>query len=185
MVEGIEMSIRKYSILGFTILLLVGITVFVHYVREDTKFKETLASFTEIVEHEGMNDLRLTIYYMNPRDFIRAPLTESRIMESYDYKVTVSGEDLAQHKHLLNQLVHTNLQLVIKKSDYPDTRMYYFFEKENGDNIFRVSTSVRGSTMFVNGYEVKDNAAFYEVVMPFLREDSVQELEYYLSNVRK
>lgn len=183
------MNVRKYSMLGVTVVLLaifliVGVKTLIHFYNENSNFKETLSSFTEIVEQEKLNDITLTIYYVNPRDLLRRPLDESSIREMHQLKVTVSGEELVQHKSLLYPMIHSDLQLVNKKSNHPFTRLFYVFENENGDIIFRVSMSVDRYTMYVNGYEVKGNIAFYEVVMPFLPEYAVQELSLYLSRVK-
>lgn len=185
------MKVRKYSVLGVAVILLaifltVGVKTLVHFSNENSNLKETLVSFREILEQEKLKDITLTIYYVSPGDLLRRPLDESSITEkSHSIVTTVSGEELVKYKSLLYPLIHSNLKLVLKKSDYPYTRLFYVFRNGNGDVIFRVSTSVERYTMYVNGYEVKGNTAFFKVVMPFLRDEDAKELEFYLSKVSK
>ena len=64
-----------------------------------------------------------------------------------------------------------------KKSSYLDARLYYVFETKKKGKIFDVAIWGIGGGIFINGFEVKDADIFYDVVIPFLPEESARKWE--------
>lgn len=179
------MSIRKYGYLGLAVVLILMAFISTKYLVESTRLKSELNNFTQIIEQDRIKGLTLTIYYMHSDIRFRYLVNEDFIKSYPDYKIQVSGEDLLKHKGLLANLTVVDLHKVYRKSKYLDIRVHYVFSNDNGDNILNVSMNSLVDRMLVNGYEVKVNTAYFEVIMPFIRESSVQDLKRNLSRLKE
>ena len=61
--------------------------------------------------------------------------------------------------------------------------MYYVLESKKNGKLIDVAMWGDEDNIFVNGFEVKENNIFYDVVIPFLPENEVKELaELKISN---
>lgn len=176
------MNIRKNIILGFIIILLLAGTILVSLWSINSHTKNSSLIFSELIEHRNLNDLSLTIYYMNPLYLTRYPISDTDLIDGkFDYKVTIRGRRLDEHIDLLNQLNSITLIPVEHKS-YLNARLCYVFETKKDGKILTVSMWGKNNSIFVNGCEVKENNVFYDVVMPFLPEDAIKELQTYITN---
>lgn len=130
--------------------------------------------FAKLIKEDNLS---LTIYYMNPFVLLRHPLTEAQLMNgAYEQKVTIPSSKLKEQIELLNQINNATLRPVVFKS-YEDIRLAYVFETKKGDKVLSVSMQAGYGYMHVNRREVKVKKLFYEVVMPFLPDDAVKEIQ--------
>jgi len=177
------MSIKKNKILENIILLLFTIVFLATCRGNDMHLEKILPNFSRLIEGKKIDDLRLRIYYISPFIFTRAPLSvDDLITRSYEYEIIVIGSELKKHISLLNQFCIDTLIPVDHKSRV-DARLYYVFETKKGHKILDVSMWGDNDSIFVNGFEVKGNDAFYNVVIPFMPEYAVKDLEAYLGKI--
>lgn len=144
--------------------------------------KETSPKFFELIESGNLSDISLTIYYMDPFTLTRLPVKiDDLISGKYDSKkIVIDGNRLKEHIDLINRLNHTALKKVIKKS-YVNARLYYVFETDKNGNMFDICMGTgNGNSIFVNGIEVKYNDIFFDIIIPFLPEDDIQDFEKWL-----
>jgi hypothetical protein len=181
--HGVAKMKKLYLFLGLSVLFLLANTVFVSG-RNDMSSKE-IPTFAELIENENLNDISLTIYYMNLFRLTRAPVRLSDLINRWhDYKVVVTGDDLLEYKDLLSRLINTEL-IPVKNESFVNARLYYVFTHEEYGELFSFLVYGGGDVMFVNGREVEHDAVFYDIVIPFLPEDAVKTIERYLNNLNK
>lgn len=174
------MILQKRVILGLLMLLLLATVVLISLCAIRMHSKKSSVEISKFIKQDDLRDLSLTIYYMSPFILTRKPISDTDLAGGlYEYKVTIPGRILGEHIDLLNKMIETDLEPVTKGS-HLNARIYYVFETKKDDKIFSVSMWGENNSMFVNGHEVKENKAFYDIIMPFLPENAVQELQTYL-----
>jgi len=164
-------NLKKHMFIGFPILIVLAVTILVSCGGKDMSPEKALNSFSKLLEKENLDDLRLTIYYIDPSILTRAPLSvDGLINNSHVNKVVVNSSNLKEHIDLLNQF---NLDLLqpVENNTRIDARFYYMFETKKNRKIFDVGMWGGDNSIFVNGIEVQENDIFYDVVIPFLPEE--------------
>ena len=176
------MRIKKIIILVFIILILIAVTILViwigNYLRQKNELNESLNEFSKIIETGNLDDLTLTIY---SGAFVDTP-RPSRIDDLLKRcnPIVVDGNTLKEHINLLNQLSNMNLVPDWRKTSCLDARIYYVFETKEHGKILYVAMWGHGNNytnILVNGIEVKEKNIFYDIIIPFLREDKAKILE--------
>lgn len=141
---------------------------------------DALADYSQMVEGDLPEDLRLTIYYLNPSILTRAPLsTEDLVNFPEVKKICIDSGELAPHLSLLQKMDSSILQPVKEESNI-NARLYYVFEVGDSCKILEVAISDIHGSAFVNGIKVEDNPVFYELITPYLSEEDVNTLGIYL-----
>jgi hypothetical protein len=170
-----RMKFRRYIALVLIVLLLFIITVLL--------INKLLIDLYELIENENIDDISLTIYYMDPFTFTVVPISIDGLMNySYDDKIVIRGNDLEEHIDLLKQINSDYMKPVWKKSPYINVRVYYVLESKKNGKLFDVAMwGIDDKSMFVNGLEVKGNNIFFDVIKPFLTENQVDKMEKWLS----
>lgn len=152
-------------------LIVIAAIIGMFYIR--CHRKPLQIEFEKLIREE---DLSLTIYYMSPFVLLRHPLSDTQLMNgAYEHKIMIPSNKLKEHIDLLNQINNKTLRPVVFKS-YQDTRLIYVFETKKDGKILSVSIQAGYSYMYVNGCKVKVNKLFYEIVMPFLPDDAVEQI---------
>jgi len=165
-VGGIEMVSKKHIIIGSIVFLLFASTLLIIY--EKMSPQRELNNFSKLIESENFDDLSLTIYYLNA--FTQFPLSVEDL-KSYPstVKVTINGDQLAEHIDLLNTI--SNVELIpVKNKSRIEARVYYVF-KNKGIKIFDVAMWGNGdddNSIYINGKEFKENDILINVISPFL-----------------
>lgn len=173
------MNIQKIIVFGSGIIVLL-LVFFMSRARNNMNLEKSLTNFSEVIENEKFDDLKLTIYFMSPFTLTRKAVSESDLIESlYEYKVIISGEQLKEQSALLMQL--SNLNLVPSKSKSGvNVRMLYVFETKGGEELLKVSMWGADNSMFVNDKEVEENVLFYDIIIPFISEDVENLIKKYI-----
>ena len=134
--------------------------------------QDVMNDYCKMVEGNPPEDIRLTIYYLSPKILTRAPLSEDDLVTFPGVGIiTVSSGELAAYWPLLHKLTPAMLKPV-QEGSYMNARLYYVFEYGDSNKLLEVVISQIHGTVFVNGIEVEDNPVFYDLIIPFLTEES-------------
>lgn len=175
------MHLKKNTILGFFVLVLFTGTILTSCGGSNMRPEKALKNFSKLIEKGNLDDLSLTIYYISPSIFTLRPLSVDDLLNCNDVqKIVVSSSNLKEHMDLLNQVNHEILTPVEDKPRI-DARIYYVFETKKGGKIFSVAMWGVDNSIFVNEVAVKDDDVFYNIIIPFLPEDIVKELNPYIN----
>ncbi len=180
------MSEKKYMIFRFVILLLLTSTILTGCGRDNMSAKKPSLNFSELIEHKNIDDISLTIYYISPHILTDIPLSVDNLINSSGVnKIVINSSDLEEHIDLFKKISIEVLIPVKKKSSYVDVRLYYVLESKKNGKLFDVAMWGGGdgseeNSIIVNGIEVKGNDVFYDVIMQFLPENAVKDLNSYL-----
>ena len=175
------MNIKKVIVLGFSILILLAVTILASCGGNDMQSKKASDYFSKLTEKENLDNLSLTIYYINPSILTRAPLSvDNLINHNAVHRIVVPGIELTENSDLFKNIGNVDF-IPVKKKSRINARLYYIFEAGEDGKIVDVAMWGDDSSVFVNGVEVKDNDVFYDVIRPFLTEDAVKELEIYFN----
>lgn len=130
-----------------------------------------LQDYVKMVDGDCPEDLRLTIYYIDPAILTRKPLTAEELKNFPGVQtITVEAEELAKHFETFQKLTPSALKSVEENSGI-NARLYYVFETGDAGQILEVIICDSYSSVFVNGIEVENNSVFYELIEPFLSEE--------------
>ena len=149
-------------------------------------FEKPSLNVSELIEKENIKDMSLTIYYQHPYALMFYPISSVRdLMRRCDKKIVIHGSDLEEHIDLLKQISNDDLKPVMMKSSDLDLRVYYVLESKKNGKLFDVAMwGDDDDSIFVNGVEVKVNHIFYDVILPFIPKNEVEELENFIIHGR-
>ncbi|MWC31236.1 hypothetical protein [Paenibacillus sp. MMS18-CY102] len=178
---GIEMTSKKYINLGIIIIVVLAVTFISSCNEINTRSKKVTFDLSELIQNENIDDVSLSIYYVNPHILTRYPWSVDHLIKSSSVeKIVINGSDLEEHFNSFNQL--NNIALMpVKHESRINARLYYVLESKKNGKLFNVSMWGDDNCIFVNGIEVQENDIFYDFIMPFLPDDAVKELESYLN----
>jgi len=136
--------------------------------------------FSEFTKHGDFINLNLTIYYLSPFILTRAPVSVDDLIHRYeDHKIVINCNHLEEHAELFDQIINADLVPVAQET-YLNARIYYVFKTKKDKTVLSVAMWGSNNSMFVNGIEIKRNDVFCDIIIPFLPEDAVKNLERYL-----
>ena len=179
------MAGKQHIILRFITLVLLSSIILTGCGGDNMFSKRPLFNISELIENENIDDISLTIYYVNPFILTLFPWSIDNLIDSsQENKIVVNGSDLKEHIDLFKQINNNNSIPVKKKSTYVDVRLYYVLESKVNGKLFDVAMWGGGdgsedNSIIVNGIEVKGNDIFYDVIMPFLPENAAKEFGEY------
>ena len=173
------MILKKTIIWGIPILLLFVVTVFFAFNKSNMPPEKALNKFSKLIEKKNLDDISLTIYYMNLDIFTFAALSVDDLIKfNAVQKFVIDSNSLEEHIDLLKQL-NKDALIPSENKSYINARIYYVFKTKKNRKIFDVIMWGSYGSVFINGLEVKGNDIFYYVIMPFLPEDETKKLETY------
>lgn len=169
---------RFFSILSamLTLLILFNLTG-----CRNVNVEETSKNFAEMIDSGDTENITLTIYYLSPFVLTYARTTEDKLIEDlHDFKIIITGDKLMEHVDLLEKISKIN-PTPVKEPSKVIARIYYAFQNENGDTLLSVSMWGANNSIFVNGIECEGDDIFYDMIIPFLPSNAVEELKNYLA----
>lgn len=175
------MHLKKNVILGFFVLILFIGTILTSCGGNNMHPVKALNNFSKLIEKGNLDDLSLTIYYIDPSTCTLKPLSIDELLNMENVKkIVVKSNELKEHIDLLNKI---NSDAITPVKDKPriDARVYYVFETKKGGKIFSVAMWGEDNSIFVNDVAVKDDDVFYNAIIPFVPEDIVKELNPYIN----
>lgn len=136
--------------------------------NEPSELDKNLRFFSEHIKHGDFNNLKLTIYYIDPEVLTRAPLSVTDLMRFNELqrKKTFNGLSLLPYVDLLGQLNVDNIQIAKSHSNL-DARLYFVFEEED-QKILDITIGFSTDGIYISGIEVKRNDIFYNIIETFL-----------------
>lgn len=162
---------RKHVVTGSFIFLLLTIAILTGW--ENIYSKKPTLNLSERIAKENINDISLTIYYLNPLILTRYPLSAEDLISFTDaHKIVINGNDLKEQFELFKQ-INDDVLMPVKKKSRIDARIYYMLESKTNGKLFDVTMWGKENSIFVNGVEVKGKRIFYDIIRPFLPEDAV------------
>ena len=176
------MKAKIFLILGLVVLVLIGTISSSCSNRNRTS--EEKYDILDMLECKSVGDLKLVIYYKSPFTLTRYPWDTSTLIKNCDYKIEVDGEKLKKYADIFNQ-INNDVLVTVNKPSYKDIRICYTIENiYSGKNVIIALWGSNGDSIFFNGVEVEANDIFYDVIMPFLEDNSVNELKEWLRGKR-
>jgi hypothetical protein len=173
-------KLKKSIILGFLILMLPVATI-LSSCGEDNM---NLEIAVKLIEQDNLGDLSLTVYYIDPLILIRAPLGVDDLLHFRDInKIVINGSNLKENIDLFKNMSKDDL-IPVRNNSRLDARFYYVFETEKNRKLLDIAMWGDNNSIFVNGFEVEEDDIFYNVIIPFLPESAVKDLQAYLGYVR-
>ena len=156
------------------ILLVAAVLLCLSFIFPKKQF-----DFSAIIGNESIKNITLTIYYTNPKLLTDIPISvEDLIILNDTNKIVVDGEELEKHIKLFYQISNDTVESVKKNSSYLDARLYYVLESKKNGKLFDVAMwggDGEINSMFVNGIEVKEAPILYDVIMPFLPQNTAKK----------
>ena len=156
----------------FSAILLCAIwtAIFLSGCANSVPEAEIMNDFNRTIAGETLENISLTIYYIDPLILTRKPLSEADLVSfSEVHTIKIDAEKLVHHWTLLRKMSNTILRPVRQES-YMNARLYYVFEVGNSPILEVVISQIHGN-VFVNGIEMEDDPIFYELIIPFLTDD--------------
>jgi len=175
------MKVKKRIIIGLLICLLLIITALASLSGIGILSRRPNINLSKLIENENIDDLTLTIYYLNPGILPHSPVNvEMLVYGTWEgAKTVIHVDDLREHIDLFKQIDHNDLTPVRwwRRTPYMDIRLYYVLESRKSGKLFNVAAWGYDESIYVNGFEVKGKDIFYDVIMPFLPEDVIRNWE--------
>lgn len=149
-----------------------------------------LETFDQVINSRELNDLTLTVYYLDPNMCTRAPYTISDLRDRmakepepgwehlYTPVITVDSATLMKHIDLLQQIAAEGFTPV-ENEDWLDARFCYVFATEEHGEILEIVFGFPYNSNYVNKIQVEDTDIFYDIAKTFLEPDVVDELKSY------
>ena len=168
------MKINKRITFSIFILILIVIVIIVINGANSMRPEKALNNFVNQIEKGNIDDISLTIYYMNPHNLTYLPLSVDDLIRTREKEFVIKGVQLAENINLLKTIKNVELAPVKYKTRV-DARIHYVFENK-GRKIFDVTMWGFNTEkndyeiIFINGIAVKANDIFYNIISPFLPE---------------
>jgi hypothetical protein len=179
------MNLRKHITLVFFLLLFLLLLFLLLIILRSCGGREmrpekALKNFVEEIEIGNLAEYSLTIYYLSPYAFTLYPISvDDLINRNHEYKILIDGEELEKKIDLFVQMDKGAL-IPVEQESRINARIHYVFSNTNAQKAFNVSMWGEDESIFINGFEMKENPIFYDIIMPFLNEDIMTEFGMYL-----
>ncbi|MGM9601727.1 MAG: hypothetical protein ACI3W5_09160 [Faecousia sp.] len=163
------------KIILFSAVGIIAIIAFLSVISKDRNSEnmqreDILLSYTKALEEGVPDGLSLTIYYMDPTILTRKPVSVGELLTFHDVKkIQISYDELVSHYELLTKLDTSKLEPAVVKTGI-NARLYYVLETKDAGPILEVVVTGLHDSVFVNGFEVKGNVVFFELIAPFVDE---------------
>ena len=126
----------------------------------------------DAIAEENLDDLRITVYFMDPDVTFRAYPTLEQLTSPNNEWVTVyhleGRETYDSIQVIQNQLRPDGIELIEQtKSSHVNARVYYILENKRGEKILELLVGgTSPGCLLLNGVPVAYNAVFYDIIHP-------------------
>ena len=166
-------SIKCIGLLLILALLLFLLILYI-YGKNHTTPDRDVRRFSNHIEYENFDNLTLIIYYSDILSTFHFPQNVDDFISYgiYEYRIIIEGSKLNEHRNVLQQINEINLVPIAQI--IPMRVMLYYEFTFNGRKIFGVAPQHcdDNSRMLINGVAFEWNSAFFEIIKPFLPENS-------------
>ena len=175
------MQLQRRFVSVLFILILITLTFFIYYGRNDMHPEKALKRFSTEIKNENLVRLNLTIYYLSPHILTLYPYSVDDLTNrSYEYKIDIDGSRLEEHIDLFKK-INSEALIPVEHKSRINARICFVIKNNKGQKILEVAMWGDDESIFVNGVEIIENELFYTVVLQFLPEDIMSELEAHLT----
>lgn len=141
--------------------------------------QDALADYEKVLKTDGLDGLRLSVYYIDPSILTRSPLTEEQLLsfESVQ-KFEVDNAQLLQHIELL-KTINAEEMTPVSNTSVLDARLCCIFESDRAGQVLRLTLGGKDNSIFVNGVEVENFELLRDLLMAFASEETMRVLVHY------
>lgn len=165
---------QKRRIVWLMLGLLLAIVVF-HCIVPLLHIRIAMREFTNNVAAGISEDLRLTVYFVNPTLLTRYPWSVEDLINAEKVKIIEIPSDKLKNEFLLVDKLATSALQPAQQKGYLNARLYYVFETPRG-KLLEIAISDIGGHVFVNGIEVEHDPVFYEILVPYISKEDREML---------
>ena len=142
---------------------------------QESPQEAVLEKYTEVIQGQMPEDVRLTIYIMTFDAFYSVTVSREELMAHPHEKIIVGPEELAPYWETFRKIKPSALQLASEKEDFRQHEYGYVLEVGDGqgnyEKILEVSWDKPGENVMVNGVEVENVELLCDLVAPFMTYD--------------
>lgn len=141
--------------------------------------QDALADYEKVLKTDGLDGLRLSVYYIDPSILTRSPLTEEQLLsfESVQ-KFEVDNAQLLQHIELL-KTINAEEMTPVSNTSVLDARLCCIFESDRAGQILRLTLGGKDNSIFVNEVEVENCELLRDLLAAFASEETMRVLVHY------
>ena len=143
--------------------------------------QDALADYEKVLKTDGLDGLRLSVYYIDPSILTRSPLTEEQLLsfESVQ-KFEVDNAQLLQHIELLKTINAEELTPVSNPSAL-NARLCCIFESDYAGQVLQLTLGGEANSIFVNGVEAENCELLHDLLAAFAPEEVLHVLNGYFA----
>ena len=141
--------------------------------------QDALADYEKVLKTDGLDGLRLSVYYIDPSILTRFPLTEERLLsfESVQ-RFEVDNAQLLQNIELL-KTINAEEMTPVSNASVLDARLCCVFESDRAGQVLRLTLGGKDNSIFVNGVEVENFELLRDLLMAFASEETMRVLVHF------
>lgn len=146
---------------------------------KNARLQVVLTDYAAVLESNGLDGLRLSVYYIDPSILTRFPLTEERLLsfESVQ-RFDVDNAQLLQNIELL-KTINAEEMTPVSNTSVLDARLCCIFESDRAGQVLRLTLGGKDNSIFVNGVEVESFELLRDLLMAFASEETMRVLVHY------
>ena len=143
--------------------------------------QDALADYEKVLKTDGLDGLRLSVYYIDPSILTRSTLTEEQLLsfESVQ-KFEVDNAQLLQHIELLKTINAEELTPVSNPSAL-NARLCCVFESDYAGQVLQLTLGGEANSIFVNGVEAENCELLHDLLAAFAPEEVLHVLNGYFA----
>ena len=143
--------------------------------------QDALADYEKVLKTDGLDGLRLSVYYIDPSILTRSPLAEEQLLsfESVQ-KFEVDNAQLLQHIELLKTINAEELTPVSNPSAL-NARLCCIFESDYAGQVLQLTLGGEANSIFVNGVEAENCELLHDLLAAFAPEEVLHVLNGYFA----
>ncbi len=146
---------------------------------KNARLQVVLTDYAAVLESNGLDGLRLSVYYIDPSILTRFPLTEERLLsfESVQ-RFDVDNAQLLQNIELL-KTINAEEMTPVSNTSVLDARLCCIFESDRAGQILRLTLGGKDNSIFVNEVEVENCELLRDLLAAFASEETMRVLVHY------
>ena len=137
--------------------------------------QDALADYEKVLKTDGLDGLRLSVYYIDPSILTRSPLTEEQLLsfESVQ-KFEVDNAQLLQH-------INAEELTPVSNPSALNARLCCIFESDYAGQVLQLTLGGEANSIFVNGVEAENCELLHDLLAAFAPEEVLHVLNGYFA----
>ncbi len=140
---------------------------------QESPQEAVLEKYTEVIQGQMPEDVRLTIYIMTFDAFYSVTVSREELMAHPHEKIIVGPEELAPYWETFRKIKPSALQLASEKEDFRQHEYGYVLEVGDGQGNYKKILEVFsvGRNIVINRLEIEYQDLLRDLIDPFLTEE--------------